>query len=269
MSVENQLRHMKGDCSQCSGLCCTALFFSQMDGFPKDKRAGKPCLHLRSDFRCEIHQDLARKNMKGCIGYDCFGAGQHVTQVIYQGKTWQSLPQQAQEIFDVFIIVFHLYQIRFFLEESLSHINHQQLCNELHILKTENINICQSTSHEILTFDWQNYNRRSHQTLQKVCEFIHKTSHFQQKCPTNLLGKNFKGKDLSGMDLSTKLLIATHFEECQFQKTIFLGADTRDTHFDNADLSGALFLTQAQINAAKGNRQTKLPAHLDYPDTWK
>lgn len=30
---------MKSDCSKCSGLCCTALYFSKIDGFPKNKEA--------------------------------------------------------------------------------------------------------------------------------------------------------------------------------------------------------------------------------------
>lgn len=39
--------------------------------------------------------------MKGCIGYDCFGACQQVTQSIYSGETWQNTLEKANEIFDV------------------------------------------------------------------------------------------------------------------------------------------------------------------------
>lgn len=74
---------------------------------------------------------------------------------------------------------------------------------------------------------------------------------------------------MRGLDLSTKLLIAANFNNCVFDGTIFLGADTRDTDFCNADLREAVFLTQGQINAAKGNRNTKLPQYLDYPITWR
>lgn len=59
---------------------------------------------------------------------------------------------------------------------------------------------------------------------------------------------------MSGVDLSMKLLIATNFEGCIFDGTIFLGADTRDTNFSNADLREAVFLTQGQINCAKGKK---------------
>ncbi|WP_242974623.1 pentapeptide repeat-containing protein [Lacrimispora amygdalina] len=90
-----------------------------------------------------------------------------------------------------------------------------------------------------------------------------------KKCPSVLLGKNFQSKNFSGLDLSTKLLIAANFNTCVFDGTIFLGADTRDTDFSNANLRDAVFLSQGQINAAKGNRNTKLPLYLDYPLTWR
>lgn len=74
---------------------------------------------------------------------------------------------------------------------------------------------------------------------------------------------------MSGANLSKKLLIAANFEKSLFNGTIFIGSDTRDTNFNDADLSEAVFLTQGQVNSAKGNRDTKLPYHLKYPSTWK
>jgi uncharacterized protein YjbI with pentapeptide repeats len=64
------------------------------------------------------------------------------------------------------------------------------------------------------------------------------------------------------------LLIASIFEGCSFNGANFLGADTRDTNFNSADLSDAVFLTQGQINSAKGNLVTKLPSNLSRPITW-
>lgn len=84
-----------------------------------------------------------------------------------------------------------------------------------------------------------------------------------------MAGRVFQGRDMGGLDLSMKLLIASDFVGCSFHKTIFLGADTRDADFSVADLSEAVFLTQGQVNAAKGSRTTKLPEYLDYPVTWK
>ena len=120
MDITKEILQLKTNCSQCSGLCCTALFFFKIDGFPKDKNAGQPCHNLLNDFRCKIHSQLEDKHLKGCIGYDCFGAGQHVTQFIYQGQTYQDLPNQQNEIFDIFMTVFQLFQIRYYLLQALT-----------------------------------------------------------------------------------------------------------------------------------------------------
>lgn len=262
--------HMKADCSKCSGLCCTALFFSKTDGFPKDKAAGQPCTNLLNDYRCKIHSQLEKQKMKGCIGYDCFGAGQQVTQVIYQGQTWNDIPDRTTEIFDVFINVFKLYQIRYYLIEAASLISAQPLKESIQCLIEENIKMCHYSPESILSLDLEQYRQRSNHILIQVCKLLQQSLHSEdKKFPANFLGGNFKGRDMSGADLSSKLLIAANFEKCLFHGTIFLGADTRDTNFNNADLSEAVFLTQGQVNSAKGNCNTKLPCHLDYPSTWK
>ena len=66
-----------------------------------------------------------------------------------------------------------------------------------------------------------------------------------------------------------KPLIASNFQNCKFKGATFIGTDTRDANFDGADLREAVFLSQGQINAAKGSRRTKLPKHLKYPVTWR
>lgn len=262
--------YMKSDCSKCSALCCTALFFSKIDGFPKDKLSGQPCTNLLKDYRCKIHSQLEKQKLKGCIGYDCFGAGQQVTKVIYQGQTWKDIPNQSTEIFDAFIIVFQLYQIRYYLTEAMTLISAQPLVKSIQCLIEENIKICHYCPNSILSFDLEQYRHRSNHILKQVCKLLRENIHIEnKKVPANFLGGNFKGQDMSGADLSTKLLIAANFEKCLFNGTIFIGADTRDTNFNDADLSEAVFLTQGQVNSAKGNRNTKLPYHLEYPSTWK
>jgi uncharacterized protein YjbI with pentapeptide repeats len=264
------LQQLKSDCYKCSGLCCTALFFSKMDGFPENKIAGMPCINLQKDFKCKIHTDLEKNKMKGCIGYDCFGAGQHVTQMIFIGQTWQELPAQAKEIFDVFVVVFQLYQIRYFLAEALNICQTKAMKDDIYSLIMENEAMCNLNPKDIQIIDVESYRDRANLPIKKVCSlFLDNLGSKDKKCPTDFLGKSFKNKDMRGLDLSIRLLIAANFEGCIFDGTIFLGADTRDTNFSNADLSEALFLSQGQINAARGNRNTKLPKHLEYPVTWK
>jgi len=262
------IKQLKSDCSKCSGLCCVALFFSKIDGFPENKIAGKACSHLMTDYCCNIHCQLTKQKMKGCIGYDCFGAGQHVTQSVYQGKTWNDLFEQSAEIFDVFTVVFQLHQIRYFLIESMLFSIVKPLEKEIHTLYVENIKICHSSIKEILSFDLEKYKTTVNLVLKQLCNLLLRNTN-NKESSIEFFGKSFKGKNMSGINLSSKLLIAANFEDCLFNGTIFLGADTRDTNFSNANLSESIFLTQGQINSAKGNRNTKLPKHLDYPITWK
>lgn len=264
------LQSLKPDCSKCSGLCCTALFFSETDGFPESKSAGKPCINLQKDFRCKIHGELEKSKMKGCIGYDCFGAGQQVTQSIYFGQTWRNVPKQAKEIFDVFIAVFQLYQIRYFLLESMAILPAKVLQDDIKALIEKNEMICNCKPQNIIIFNIENHRNKVNVLLKQVCSLVQKSLHCEnKKCPSDFLGGNFKDKDMRGLDLSTKLLIAANFNNCVFDGTIFLGADTRDADFSNADLRDAVFLSQGQINSAKGNRNTKLPQYLDHPITWR
>jgi hypothetical protein len=69
--------HLRADCANCFGLCCTALRFQASASFAIDKPAGTPCPNLLDDFRCGIHQHLRAEGFSGCTVWDCFGAGQH------------------------------------------------------------------------------------------------------------------------------------------------------------------------------------------------
>ncbi len=261
-------RELRIDCSKCSGLCCTALFFSKTDGFPENKSAGKPCVNLQKDFRCSIHKDLINKNMKGCIGYDCFGAGQKVTQIIYGSTTWQTAPEKSKQIFEVFLTVFHLHQMLWFLIESKSLLPARALWEDVDKLIEKNRNVCGSSPETILEFDLEDYKNQVNGILKQVSTLVIMNFKNNDKVHKNYFGKSFCGRNMDGLDLSMNLLIAADFSKCSFSGTDFLGADTRDANFDNADLREAVFLTQAQINAARGNACTLLPPHLTHPDTW-
>jgi uncharacterized protein YjbI with pentapeptide repeats len=47
-----------------------------------------------------------------------------------------------------------------------------------------------------------------------------------------------------------------------------IGADFRDTDLSGANLTGCIFLIQAQLDAAKGDAATKLPPAFTRPAHW-
>lgn len=48
----------------------------------------------------------------------------------------------------------------------------------------------------------------------------------------------------------------------------FLGVDLRDTDITGSNLRNAVYLTQFQINSAKGDGKTVLPPTLQRPLNW-
>ncbi len=71
---------LRGTCERCAGFCCVALAFDRGEAFAFDKPANEPCRHLSASARCVAHESRAERGLSGCIGYDCDGAGQHVTE---------------------------------------------------------------------------------------------------------------------------------------------------------------------------------------------
>ncbi|WP_395018652.1 pentapeptide repeat-containing protein [Robinsoniella peoriensis] len=265
------VRSLKIDCRKCSGLCCTALYFSKSEGFPNDKPAGKPCTNLMSDFSCAVHKKLMQYNLKGCMAFDCLGAGQKVTSDIYGGVSWKQRPEAASEIFQVFLAVWQLHQMVWYLAEAAAVIPAEKLAEDIDALITEYKNMTALPSDQILQIDIEEYRTRVNLILKKAGELTANSIAPGKNTVrrSDNMGKNFKKANLDGQDLSMSLLIAANLEGCSLFGTNFLGADMRDTNIRNADLSESLFLTQAQVNAARGNENTKLPKTLCRPKSWK
>lgn len=84
----------------------------------------------------------------------------------------------------------------------------------------------------------------------------------------DLVGRDLRSLSLSGADLRGADLIAADLRRTDLTGVDVLGADLRDARLEGADLSGALFLTQAQVDAARGDDTTVLPAALARPRHW-
>jgi uncharacterized protein YjbI with pentapeptide repeats len=273
--------HLKPQCEKCFGLCCVALYFSAQDGFPADKAAGTPCQNLDADFRCKIHEQLGAKGLKGCTAYECFGAGQQVSQVTFAGKSWRQEPSSAKSIFEAFLIMQQLHEICWYLTEAqsfslslLSPIN-----EEITKLLQETERVTRSDAQALMKFDLSAHHKKVGALLRKISTNIRMEISKENKIPfsmnnankstTDYFGKDLRKKDLRCKDLHSSCLIAANLEGCDLTGTDFLGADFRDTNIKRADLSKSIFLTQSQINTTKGSRDTKLPSQLYQPEQWE
>ncbi len=78
---------LDADCAQCAGLCCIALPFDRSASFAIDKPGGVPCPHLNGLSNCAIHAERVQRGFRGCVEFDCHGAGQRVTRELLDGRT--------------------------------------------------------------------------------------------------------------------------------------------------------------------------------------
>lgn len=277
-SLQDNTRNLRPDCEKCFGLCCVALYFSPSEGFPIDKDVGQPCPNLKPDFRCSVYKSLPERGLKGCIAFDCFGAGQKVSQVSFAGCDWVKLPESANVMFGVFNIMRQLHELIWYLTEALTlhsaHSIHSELSSMLE--KTEKITYLSSDS--LMKLDIAEHREAVGTLLQKTSEYVRAETRVGQKAPSrclktlggkvDLIGADLKRVDLRGENLRGAYLIAADLRGIDLNGVNFIGADLRDADLRGANLTNSIFLTQAQINSAKGDKNTKIPLALSRPRHW-
>ncbi|MEH7121945.1 pentapeptide repeat-containing protein [Bacillus sp. JJ1773] len=266
-------KSLKADCENCFALCCVALPYAKCADFANNKDGGTPCPNLQSDYRCSIHSNLRENGFRGCTVYECFGAGQKVSQVTYGGNEWRGKPALAKEMFDVFPIMQQLHEMLYYLYEAIRLEETSSIYDELQtaIEKTENLTYLNSKS--ILDIDVTAHRALINELLLRTSEQVRAKTSKNPKPNKwirgkDLIGAKLKGANLRGSNLRGALLIAADLRQADLRWTDFIGADLRDADLSGANVTGSLFLTQAQVNSANGDRHTKLPPSLKFPDHW-
>jgi hypothetical protein len=113
MSIE-----LRADCARCCGLCCVGPAFDAGQGFGFNKPAHTPCPNLAPNFRCTIHGELRRHGFPSCQTFDCYGAGQRVTQHLFAGQSWKTSPEIAAQMFEAYRKYRSLHELLAILDAS-------------------------------------------------------------------------------------------------------------------------------------------------------
>ncbi|MFJ6384397.1 pentapeptide repeat-containing protein [Kitasatospora sp. NPDC092039] len=260
---------LESDCGSCFGLCCVALPFAAGSDFAMNKAAGSACHNLRTDFGCGIHAQLRDRGFQGCTVYDCFGAGQRVSQVTFGGRSWREEPDSAKPMFDVFPIVRQLHELLHYLTEALAFDPAGAVHDELRQALAETDRLAGGTPEEILAVDVPAHRQRVSELLLRASELVRAAvPRRREHRGADLFGARLRGADLRGANLRGALLVAADLSGADLRLADLVGADLRDADLAGADLTTALFLTQAQLNAARGDATTRLPAGLTRPGHW-
>ncbi len=265
------LADLRGDCANCFGLCCVALPFAASADFAVDKDAGTPCRNLRDDHRCGIHARLRQRGFTGCTVYDCFGAGQKVSQITFGGQDWRTgSPAHARRMFEVFPVVRRLHELLRYLTEALTLPAARPLHPELRTILATTEALTLRSPEELAEVDVAAHRQKVNELLLKTSELTRAGmgGRGKNRRGADLMGARLKGADLRGADLRGAYLIAADLTGADLRGADLIGADLRDTDLTDADLTGAFFLTQPQLNAARGGAGTRLPASVSRPAHW-
>ena len=106
------------DCARCDALCCVLLAFDASDAFGFDKPACTACTHLAPDNACRIHAGLDQQGFRGCVLFDCHGAGQRITGQVFAGRSWRDDPGLMPDMTDAFRTLRRLHEAALLLQQA-------------------------------------------------------------------------------------------------------------------------------------------------------
>ena len=255
---------LRADCTRCAGLCCVAPGFTASADFAIDKEAGRPCPNLLADFRCGIHDHLRERGFPACTAFDCFGAGQQVTQVTFGGRNWRDAPEMLQ----VFGVVRALHELLWYLHEARTLAAAGPLRGELNRAIERIEGLTRGRPDDLAGLDVDAHRREVNAVLRRASELVRVGSGGENLNGADLVGKNLAGADLRGAGLRGAYLIGADLRGADLRLADLTGADVRGADLRQADLSTSIFLTQAQLDAARGDENTRVPAGCTRPPHW-
>jgi uncharacterized protein YjbI with pentapeptide repeats len=261
---------LRADCSRCAALCCVVPAFAASSDFAIDKPAGHPCPNLGADLRCGIHSELRRRGFVGCTVYDCFGAGQQVTQVTFGGHDWRTTPEVGELMGEVFPVMRYLHELLRYVVDALAFPRAQPVRAELESAYAELDRLTREGPDVLVAVDVGARRAEVNVLLVRASELQRagSASAGVDHRGADLVGADLRGRDLRGASLRGALLVGADLRGADLRGADVIGADLRGAELTGADLRDALFLLQSQLDSARGDRTTRLPADVETPAHW-
>ncbi|MCY1140639.1 pentapeptide repeat-containing protein [Actinoplanes sp. Pm04-4] len=239
-------RKLHADCSRCAALCCVAPAFAKSSDFAIDKPAGTPCRNLGGHL-CTIHERLDASGFHGCVVFDCFGAGQRLTQETFGGRDWHEKPQMLT----LLPIMRQLHELMWLITEALKIDEARPVHGKLRDALARTDHLAAGSPANLETLDLDALRGRVNPLLQKASELARASiRNRKDHRGAQLIGRKMRGADLRGASFRGALLIGADLRDADLRRADFTGADLRGTDLRGADLTGVLFLTDSQRRAA-------------------
>ncbi len=261
---------LRADCGNCFALCCVALPFSKSSDFAVNKAAGTPCRNLLADHRCGIHAELRAKGFPGCTVFDCFGAGQKVSQVTFGGTDWRTSKKGAREMSAVFPVMRQLHELLRYVAEAATLDAARPIRDALREAYERIDALTRQAPEALLATDVATV-RQEVNALLLCAGDLHRAQapgRPRNHRGADLFGARLSGADLRGASLRGAILVAADLRGADLRRADLIGADLRDADLTGADLRETVYLTQPQLDAAKGDGTTRVPDGLRHPTHW-
>jgi uncharacterized protein YjbI with pentapeptide repeats len=181
-------------------------------------------------------------------------------------------------MFEVFPIMRQLHELLWYLTEALTFQAARPIQGALSLALDETERLTRLDPDSIMELDMAAHRADVNALLLRTSELVRAEVLRSQKDPSgrrktygrgaDLIGAKLRGADLRGANLRGACLIAADLRGADLKVADLIGADFRDADLRGADLTESIFLTQAQINSAKGDADTKLPPSLARPMHW-
>ncbi|MDG4823003.1 pentapeptide repeat-containing protein [Asanoa sp. WMMD1127] len=259
---------LTADCARCVGLCCVVPAFARSVDFAIDKPARQPCPNLGGDFRCGIHQKLRTEGFRGCTVYDCFGAGQHLTQSA--GGDWRAHPELAGPMFTAFPVMRELHELLWYLTAALDLKLPAAQSRALATARDQTETLTELSADGLTKLDVAPHWAAVNDLLVRASATVRRTAPGarRERRGADLVGKDLRRTDLRAANLRGAYLIGADLRDADLGWADLIGADLRDADLRGARLATALFLTQPQLESARGDGRTALPRGLRRPAHW-
>ena len=259
--------HLRADCSRCAGLCCVAPAFAASADFAIDKPVGSACPNLRDDFGCGIHAHLRERGFPGCAVFDCFGAGQRITQVTFGGRSWREAAEIAAAQFAVLPVVRQLHEALWYLAEAEALPLAAELRADVRELRQLTERLACGAPDELTALDVSAHRAQVGELLARVSGVVRGEGRPDRR-GADLMGRDLRRTRLRSASLRGAYLIGADLRGVDLGTADLLGTDLRAADIRGADLSRCLFLTEPQVTAARGDMSTKLPVAVSAPAHW-
>jgi len=266
---------LRADCTRCFALCCVVPAFAASADFAVTKPAGRACPNLGADDRCTIHADLRERGFPGCVAYDCFGAGQHLSQVTFGGRDPRADAATGPLLAAAYPAVRGLHELLRYVLEALALPAAASLHARLAAAAARLDRLAAGSARELAALDAEAARRDVDPLLRAAGQLARAAAPPPARRPSrkvrpgaDLIGADLRGADLRATDLRGALLIGADLRAADLRVADLIGADLRGADLRGADLRGALFVTGPQLGAARGDAATRVPAALDRPAHW-